>query len=75
MRTVLDLIELANDELGLHLRPEDAGTAFDDLPEWDSVHLLRLVTALEDALGGPVPVAEVLGAASLTALFDLAVRP
>ena len=68
MPTVTDPIRflaLIEDELGLDLPPDALGTDLDDLPEWDSFHLLRLVTALERELDRPLSISSVLHARSL----------
>ncbi|NUK03401.1 acyl carrier protein [Streptomyces lunaelactis] len=73
MRTVVDLISLANEHLGTDLKPDDAGRELTELPCWDSVHLLRLVSLLETELGRQVPVAEMLEARSLSEIWTVAV--
>jgi acyl carrier protein len=67
------LIALINDELGLALEPGMAGLPLDALPGWDSILLLRLVVVLEEAVGRPLPVAELLSAGSLEQIQALAV--
>jgi acyl carrier protein len=77
MRTVEhldDLIGLANDELGMGLAPQDATTPLDGLPGWDSMHILRLVSLLEEALGRPLPLADVLAARTLEDIWTWTVR-
>ncbi|MEV5986223.1 phosphopantetheine-binding protein [Streptomyces sp. NPDC052051] len=66
-------VRLVNDEVGMPLAPDQVAHDFDELPEWDSLYLLKLVTALELALGRRVPVAEVLQARSLEEIYELAV--
>ncbi|MBO8188139.1 phosphopantetheine-binding protein [Streptomyces spirodelae] len=73
MRTVEELIELANTHLGTALAPADAAAELTELAEWDSVHLLRLVALLEHELGRPVPVDAVLQARSLRDIWAVAV--
>ncbi|MCX4820515.1 phosphopantetheine-binding protein [Streptomyces sp. NBC_01142] len=73
MHTVVDLISLANEHLGTDLEPGDAARDLAEVPCWDSVHLLRLVSLLESELGRPVPVAEVLEARSLDEIWTAAV--
>lgn len=67
-----ELIALVNEELGLALRPADAGAPLKALPGWDSLLLLRLIAVLESATGRPLPVAEVIGADSLAEIHALA---
>ncbi|MFD9223061.1 phosphopantetheine-binding protein [Streptomyces sp. NPDC002730] len=73
MHTVVDLISLANEHLGTDLEPADAERELTELPCWDSVSLLRLVSLLERELGRPVPVAELLEARSLGEIWTVAV--
>ncbi|MFD9125597.1 phosphopantetheine-binding protein [Kitasatospora sp. NPDC059571] len=73
MRTVTDLIDLFNEELGLGLGPDTAGLPLEALPGWDSMLLLRAVGVLEAALGRQVPVADLLTAGSLEEIHALAV--
>ncbi|MFG3056883.1 phosphopantetheine-binding protein [Kitasatospora sp. NPDC048239] len=75
MNSVDDLITLLQDELGLPLTAADADAAFDDVPGWDSVHLLWLLTALERETGRSLPLAAILEAPSLRAVFELTAAP
>ncbi|MEU9080409.1 acyl carrier protein [Kitasatospora sp. NPDC004745] len=75
MNSVDDLIALIQDELGLPIGTEDATASFDDVPGWDSVHLLWLLTALERETGRSLPLAALLEAPSLQAVYDLASAP
>ncbi|MFF8863329.1 MULTISPECIES: acyl carrier protein [unclassified Streptomyces] len=68
-----DFADTVRDELGLPLTDEQIGADFDEVPEWDSLHLLKLVTAVEQATGRPVPVGRVLEARSLKEIYELAV--
>ncbi|GGL05876.1 acyl carrier protein [Streptomyces flaveus] len=71
--SLADFVGTVRDELGLPLADDQVGVDFDELPEWDSLHLLKLVTALEQATGRPVPVGRVLEARSLKEIYELAV--
>lgn len=75
MKTVDDLIILIQDELGLPITEADANVGFDQVPGWDSVHLLWLLTALERESGRRLSLAAILEAPSLQAVFDLTVAP
>ncbi|GAA2396650.1 MULTISPECIES: phosphopantetheine-binding protein [Streptomyces] len=68
-----DFVRLVRDEIGMPLEPEQVAADFDELPDWDSLYLLKLVTALELATGHKVPVGKVLEARSLKGIYDLAV--
>jgi len=71
--SIEDFIELIDEELGLVVTAEQVEEAFDQIPEWDSVKLLWLATALEKAIGQPVRFADLLEATSLGDVFRLAV--
>lgn len=73
MLTTTDFTRLLDEELGLELTEADLGVDFDNLGEWDSVYLLRLIGALERATGRPLPVEELLQARTLGAIRELAV--
>lgn len=64
-------LDAVRDGLGLDLTEEQAAADFDLLPDWDSVHLLRLVMLLERETGRSVPVSRVLQARSLREIHSL----
>jgi acyl carrier protein len=68
-----DFVSLVRDEIGLEIEPEQVAVDFDELPDWDSLYLLKLVTALEQATGSRVPVGKVLQARSLREIYDIVV--
>ncbi|NED88369.1 acyl carrier protein [Streptomyces sp. SID11233] len=65
-------LQAVREELGLVLGDEDADTELDLLPDWDSLHLMRLVMLLERERGHAVPVADVLHARTLREIHELA---
>ncbi|WP_031075126.1 phosphopantetheine-binding protein [Streptomyces sp. NRRL WC-3742] len=67
-----ELIAVAATELGLPLGPEDAEADFDDLPGWDSLHLLSLLTALEGLSGRRLSLPDLLGARTLAEIHRIA---
>jgi acyl carrier protein len=71
MLTASDFTRLLDEELGLEFTEADLGVDFDDLGEWDSVYLLRLIGALERATGQPLPVGDLLHARTLDAIREL----
>ncbi len=75
MNTIDDFIALVRDELGLPVSVADAGQRLDQLPGWDSVHLLWLLTIMERATGRGLPLPDVLEAASLREIYALVVAP
>ncbi|HEY6423366.1 MAG TPA: acyl carrier protein [Pseudonocardiaceae bacterium] len=60
-----DFLTLVQAEVGLPLGAADLDTDFDDLVAWDSVHLLKLLTALEGSVGARLPVPQLLESRSL----------
>ncbi|MFE2428506.1 acyl carrier protein [Streptomyces sp. NPDC059373] len=72
MTDLEEFIALIRDDLGLPVTVEDAGRRLHDLPGWDSIHLLRLVTVLEDRTGRSISVIDLLEAPSLESIYDLA---
>ncbi|MFG2480664.1 acyl carrier protein [Streptomyces fagopyri] len=64
-------LEAVRDGLGLDLTEEQAAADFDLLPDWDSVHLLRLLMLLERETGRSVPVARLLKARSMREIHSL----
>jgi acyl carrier protein len=72
--TFEDFLLLVRDELGLPIDPGQADVQFDEVPGWDSVHLLSLLTALERELGQSVSLPDVLTATSLRDIYRVAVR-
>ncbi|MFD5753185.1 acyl carrier protein [Streptomyces sp. NPDC127033] len=71
--TLDDYVRLVDDETGMPLAPGQVAADLDELPDWDSLHLLKLVTALETAVGRRIPVGKVLEARSLQEIYELAV--
>lgn len=64
-------LDAVRDELGLDLTEDQAAADFDLLPEWDSVHLLRLLMLLERETGRSVPVGSLLQTRSLREIHTL----
>ncbi|MEU4526389.1 acyl carrier protein [Amycolatopsis sp. NPDC024027] len=73
MNTLDDFLALVETELGLSVSPEGATRSFDELPGWDSVHLLSLVGAVERTTGRSISLSRVLEAANLEEIYTLAV--
>lgn len=69
MNSIDELIAVVRDELGLAVALDDAGRSFDEIPGWDSVHLLWLLTVVERRTGRSVSLPEVLEARSLEGLY------
>ncbi|MFG1984144.1 acyl carrier protein [Streptomyces albidoflavus] len=71
MKNLDDFLALVQSEVGLSLTPSTVGVGFDELPGWDSLHLLTLLTAIERETGRRAPMAEVLEATSLRDIYVL----
>lgn len=70
-----DFHHLVREELGLPLTDAQFAADFDELPDWDSLLLLKLVVLLERATGRPVAVSRLLEARSLQQIYDEVVAP
>lgn len=63
-------LRLVRDDLGMEIAgPGDAFADLAELPDWDSVNLLRLVTILEQRTGRRMPVGRILEARSLKEIY------
>jgi hypothetical protein len=62
-------LELIRDELGLPLAADALDQPLLELEAWDSVYLLRLVTALESATGARISVPALMRAGTLRELY------
>ncbi|GAA1462546.1 phosphopantetheine-binding protein [Nocardiopsis exhalans] len=68
-----DFLTLIRDDLGLNVTGDDLDRSFDEIPGWDSVLLLTLLTSLEGSTGRPVSLPDVLEAPHLRRVYELAV--
>jgi len=68
-----DFVALVRDELGLLVTSDDAHLSLDEIPGWDSLHLLWLLTLLEQRTGRTVSLPDVLEADSLNSMYSLVV--
>jgi hypothetical protein len=66
-----DFVALLRDGLGLAVTAADVTASFDQVPGWDSVHLLWLLTTMEETTGRRVALPDVLAASSLEGIFSL----
>jgi acyl carrier protein len=69
--TTEDFVAIVADESGMTLVVGDLDTDFDQLDGWDSVHMLKLLSALEGAVGGALPVVEVMESRTLGQIHAL----
>jgi len=63
-----EFLEIVAKECGLYLAQDDMQTDFDQLARWDSLHLLKLLSALEAATGRILTATRFLEARSLADL-------
>jgi hypothetical protein len=69
MNSVAELIVLIQNELGITVAADDAGRSLDEIPGWDSVHLLWLVTVVERLTGRSVSFPDLLEARDIEGLY------
>jgi acyl carrier protein len=69
LNSLEDFLQLLDEELALDYAPQDAARDLTALPGWDSLHLLRLVVALETTTGRRLRVRDAIEAASLQELY------
>ncbi|WP_067825846.1 acyl carrier protein [Actinomadura kijaniata] len=74
MTTIDDFLLLVRDEIGLTVGPEHAELPLDQVPGWDSMHLLSLLSALERTTGRPVSLPDVLEARNLHQIHEVVTR-
>jgi acyl carrier protein len=65
-----EFIALMRDELGLAVTDEDIEASLDEIPGWDSLHLLWLLTWVERATGRQISLAVVLEAQTLRGVYE-----
>jgi acyl carrier protein len=73
MRNLDEFVFLVNSELGIPVTRENVGAPFDELPKWDSVHLLSLLVLIERETQRRIAMPAVLESTSLLHLYELAV--
>jgi hypothetical protein len=71
MNDIHDFVTLVRDGLGLQLSETDVYASLDEVHGWDSVHLLWLLTTMEEKTGRRVALPDVLEASSLHDIYGL----
>jgi hypothetical protein len=66
-----DYVELLCTGLNLPVTVTDMDIPMDEITDWDSVHLLWLLTVMEERTGRRVPLPAVLEATSLGGIYAL----
>lgn len=74
MNSLEDFVAILQEDLGLRITIEDADRDLDQVPDWDSVHLIELMSVLEKQGGHPVALPDLLGASNLAEIYAMAVR-
>jgi acyl carrier protein len=74
VNSIDDLLDVVRDQLGLPVTAEDADRILDEIPGWDSVHLLWLMATVETRTGRTVSMLDVLEAATLAEIYEVASR-
>lgn len=74
MNSLEDFVVILQDDLGLSIKIEDVGKDLDQIADWDSAHLLELMSLLERETGHPVALPDLLGASSLAEMYESAVH-
>ena len=65
-----DFLDLLRDELGLPIGPADLDRSLDEVPGWDSVHLIWLLSVLDQRTGRSIALPEAMTAGSLHGLYQ-----
>ena len=73
MKSIDDFVSLVRDETGIEVTVADVGSDFDELPGWDSLHLLTLLTVIERETGQSLSLPDILEAPSLEHVYRLVV--
>ncbi|MEU6467423.1 acyl carrier protein [Streptomyces sp. NPDC046976] len=71
MTSIDDFIAIIRDEIGIPVAVDDVGRHFDQLPGWDSVYLLQLLTVLERETGHRISLPDVLDCPDLKSVYAL----
>ncbi|MEO3810446.1 hypothetical protein ABGB17_15720 [Sphaerisporangium sp. B11E5] len=69
-----EFVLLLQDEIGFDITADDLRLTFDELPEWDSVHLLTMLVLLERRVHRPLSLPDFLDAASLESIYEMVTR-
>jgi|tagenome__1003787_1003787.scaffolds.fasta_scaffold20439676_2 acyl carrier protein len=73
MNDIEDFLTLLRDELGMAVTRDDLDKHLDQVAEWDSAHLVELVTLLERDTGHGISLPDALTASSLAEIYEVAV--
>ncbi|MFD8483838.1 acyl carrier protein [Kitasatospora sp. NPDC059673] len=73
MNSLEDFAELIGDQIGVRVTVEDLHRNIDEVPGWDSLHVMWLLTVLERETGNQLPLPQVIEAPTLAHVYRLAV--
>jgi acyl carrier protein len=73
VNTIDHFIDLVGEQTGLPVTIADAERPLDQVPGWDSLHLVSLLSIMERRTGRPVSLPAVLEAGTLAEIYRLAV--
>jgi hypothetical protein len=66
---------LISDHIGIPVTSEDLRRNVDEVPGWDSLHVMWLLTVLERETGRRLSLPDVIEAPTLAHVYELAVAP
>ncbi|GAA3012300.1 acyl carrier protein [Kitasatospora sp. NPDC127116] len=73
MKSLDEFAELIGDQLGVPITVEDLHRDIDEVPGWDSLHVMWLLTVLERETGRRLSLPQVIEAPTLAHVHRLAV--
>lgn len=71
MNDINDFVDLLRDGLGLPVTERELHLGWDEVPGWDSAHLLWLLVSMEETTGRQVALPDALEARSLYGVYAL----
>ena len=72
MNSLDEFVSIIRDQLGLMVTRDDMNAGLDEIPGWDSVHLLFLLAVLERVTGRRMSMPDMLEASNLARIYELA---
>jgi acyl carrier protein len=72
VKTIDDFVTLLREEIGLTVNADDVESELDQVPGWDSIHLLALTMVLEKRTGRAIAMPDLLEAPTLGHIYRLA---
>ena len=70
MNDVTEFITLIEEVLEIPILEKDLDTSFDNLEDWDSVQLLRLINSIETKTGHQVSISSILTAQNFREIYE-----